>query len=46
MSIYVNNPDNQQKLKIFEKLHIGHPIQTVNLCEIDLNYTCIDNEKM
>ncbi len=38
MTIYQNNPINLKKLKLFERFHSGHPIQTVNLCEIDEDY--------
>jgi len=40
--IHSNNPASQIKLNLFEKLHSGHPIQTVNFCEVDKNYTCTD----
>ena len=42
MVIHDNNPVNQIKLNLFEKLHSGHPIQTINLSEVGKNYICID----
>ena len=39
--IHIRCIDNQTKLSMFEKVHSGHPIQTINLYEIPEGYTCV-----
>ena len=40
--IHNDNPDNQIKLNLFEKIHSCHPIQTVNFCKVNKDFTCVD----
>ena len=42
MVIHNDNPANQIKLNLFEKIHSGHPTQTVNICEVNKKYTHTD----
>lgn len=40
--IHSNNSISQIKLDLFKKLHAGHPIQTMYLHEMDINYTYVN----
>lgn len=43
--IYPDNPNNERFIRFFDIWHSGHPIQTVNINEIDNSYECINEKK-
>ncbi len=43
--IYPDNPENLELIRYFDLCHSEHPIQIINLIEIDNSYACIPKKE-